>query len=71
MQVEYTKFGKTKIVEAEVRVNNWPVKDNEKNWDSILWVERGEDEYVMMSSEYKDKRILIIDRNNWLKGIEV
>lgn len=61
--VEYTAFGKTKRVRAELH-NMAP--DEEP--DEYLWVERPEDYYALMSSKLKNKKVAIINRNEWLKN---
>ena len=69
MKIKYTMFGQTKMVEAKIILNEKRV-DNKgvTKWDEVLWVERGEDEYALMSSDWKNKRILVVDRNDWLRG---
>jgi hypothetical protein len=61
--VEYTAFGKTKKVRAEL-YNMTPDEEPQE----YLWVERGEDYYALMSSQLKNKRVAIITRNEWLKN---
>lgn len=61
--VNYTAFGQTKNVRAELH-NMTPDQDPEE----YLWIERGEDYYALMSPQLKNKRVAIIHRNEWLKN---
>lgn len=65
MQIKATFFGKTKIVKA------YPhnMAENEAP-DKILWVEKGEDEYALLSSQYRDKKVAIVYRRDWLDAEE-
>lgn len=71
MKFKYSAFGKTKMVEAKIYFNNKLVKDIYSHYSVTLWVERGEDMYALMSPFYRDKRVLVVDRNDWLKGVEI
>ena len=66
MKIKHTAFGKTKLVTIEKH----NLKEGEIP-DKILWVERGEDYYALMSREYKDKKVAIVTRNNWLMAEEI
>lgn len=63
IQAVYTKFGETRVVEAEVH-NEQSTTDPQR----YLWVEREEDRYALMSPQYKDKSTLVITYQNWIKG---
>ena len=65
MKISYTAFGKTKQVEAKFH-NMEPSHE----YDAVLWVERGEDYYALMSPQLKDKRVAIVTRDNWLAAEE-
>lgn len=59
----YKAFGKTK----KVKIEKHNMK-NEEEYEEILWVERGEDYYALMSPQLKNKKVAIVTRDNWLKG---
>lgn len=62
----YTQFGKTKNVKVTVYLNNKIIESEE--WDCDLWVERPEEMYGLMSDIYKNKRVRVIKREEWLKA---
>ena len=66
MLAPYTIFGKTKMVEVEVWLDNKIIQSEE--WDDDLWVERGEDMYALMAM--KNKRVRVIRREVWLRSQE-
>lgn len=66
MKAPYTKFGKIKMVEVVVWLNNKEIDSSE--WDEEYWIERGEDWYGLMSSQFKNKKIRVITRDEWLKN---
>ena len=63
MKISHTAFGKTRDVEAEFH-NMEPGLD----YDDVLWVERSEDYYALMSPQLRDKRVAIVTRDNWLRA---
>ena len=69
MKVKYTKFGKTKLTEAKVFLNSKEIKS--ETWDVDYWIEREEDWYGLMCQELYYKRVLVVERSNWLRGIDV
>lgn len=63
MKLKYKAFGKTKLVEVSSH-NNATLED----YDEVLWIERGEDYYALMSSQFKNKKVLIVKREDWLRA---
>lgn len=63
-----TMFGKTRMCLGYIIHNtdssSPPQVDDE--YDKMLWIERGEDWYALMSRSMRDKRVLIIQREDWL-----
>lgn len=57
MKIHHTAFGKTLYVDAEPH----NMKDGETP-DGVLYVERSEDYYALMSPAYKDKKIAIVTK---------
>lgn len=66
--VPFTQFGKTKMVPRDIRDRSGD-KIRVEKFDSTLWVERGEDWYGLMGS--RSNRVLVVERENWLKAPEV
>lgn len=64
MIIEYTAFGITKHVCVSRTHNVGP--DN--LYDVVLWIERPEDYYSLMSKELKNKRVVCVDRKDWLEA---
>ena len=67
MKAPFTIFGKTRMVETVVYLNNIRLNSC-LEWDEDLWVERHEDWYALMSDNLKYKRVRVIERDKWLKG---
>ena len=65
MKITATFFNKTKVVRAEP----YNMLETETP-DKILWVEREEDMYALMSPQYKNKKVAIIHRSDWLRAKE-
>lgn len=65
MKILYTAFGKTKLVRATPHNMT-----EDETPEEILWVERGEDEYALMSPQYKNKKVAIVYRQDWLRAKE-
>jgi hypothetical protein len=63
----YTIFNKTKNVPVRVWYNG-KIDPTITEWDTDLWIERGEDWYALMSSGLRDKRVRIIERDIWLRS---
>lgn len=59
----YTAFGKTRSVPVEL-YNMTP--DDEP--DQVLWVERSEDYYALMSPRLRNKKVAIVTRDAWLRS---
>ena len=64
--IEFTAFQKTKVVRAEC----WNMLSSEKP-DDVLFVERGEDMYALDNEMYRDRKVAIVHRNDWLKAREI
>lgn len=64
LYINYTMFGETRGVLAYKH----NMKDDETEYDEVLWVERHEDYYALSSSHLKDKRVLIVERDEWLRA---
>lgn len=62
----YTIFGKTKKVKIEKHNI-----ENSNEYDEVLWVERSEDYYALLGSKFKNKRVAIVTRENWMKGLDI
>jgi hypothetical protein len=62
----YTQFGKTLDVPIKVYVEG--KLSTETTWDFEFWIERGEDWYAFMSSDFKDKKVRVITREAWLQA---
>ena len=65
MKLKYKAFGKTKLVRVSAYNNATP-----EDYDEVLWIERGEDYYALMSSQLKHKKVLIVKREDWLHAPE-
>lgn len=68
--VPYTKFGETRLVPIRV-VGPAHVSFGPPRWDAELWVERPEDMYALSSPELRNKRVLVVRREDWLKAPKV
>ena len=66
MIIKLTKFGKTKLVKASPH----NMKEDEVP-DTILWVERNEDYYALMAKSYENKKVAIVEREDWLRAEEI
>ena len=62
----YTAFGKTKNVPVVVHRNGYEVPL--ESWHKTLWVERPEDYYALMSTDYKGLNVRIITKDSWLRS---
>ena len=65
-RVPFTMFGKTRLVPRRIAVDGYTVGGEE--WEKELWVERGEDLYALQAPQFKGKRVLIVERSEWLRG---
>lgn len=65
--VIYQKFGKKSRVPLNVYLNGKRIDSEE--WDIDWWVERPEEWYALSSVDFKDKRILVVEGDMFLKGI--
>lgn len=59
--VKATFFGKTKMVRADP--HNMSTSETP---EEILWVERGEDMYALMSPQLKNKKVAVVRREDWI-----
>jgi hypothetical protein len=66
MKAPYTIFGQTKQVEVVVYKNNQKIESTD--WDEDYWIEIPEDWYGLMASNFKDKKVRIITREEWLRS---
>jgi len=66
MIITATFFNKTKRVLAYCH-NMTP----DEQFDRVLWVERSEDSYALLSPQLRDKKVAIVHRSDWLSGTEV
>lgn len=62
---EYTIFGKTRQVPIKVYENNKLIDTD--IWDKELWIEVGTDWYALSNSDFKNKKVRIIEREVWLR----
>jgi hypothetical protein len=62
----YTIFNQTRLCPIVVYHQNKII--DSKTWDEELWVERGEDYYGLMSSQLVNKKVRVINREEWLKS---
>lgn len=67
MKIEATFFGKTRTVEAQLWYNNQKLDSSEVAIEEeVLWVERGEDWYALMSPGLRNKMVAVVTREAWL-----
>jgi hypothetical protein len=66
MKAPYTIFGQTKQIEVVVYKNNQKIESTD--WDEDYWIEIPEDWYGLMASNFKDKKVRIITREEWLRS---
>lgn len=62
-RIEYTAFGKTRVVPVELHNMT-----EDQEHETTLWVERGEDYYALLSPQLRDKKVAIVTRDAWLKA---
>lgn len=62
MTIKATFFGKTLPVKTS-QLHNMKEGDTP---DEILWIERPEDYYALMSPALKDKKVACVERQDWL-----
>lgn len=68
IRVPFTMFGKTKDVPLRVFKDGKPVDDGLPQWDADVWIERGEDWYALSSANLKGKRVLVVERDDFLRS---
>ena len=61
----HSMFSETRNVKVQIYVDGKTIDDG-GDWDTELWVERGEDWYALGSPQLRDKRVRIIERKDWL-----
>ena len=66
-KIKYTAFGKTRMVDVPYLHN---MTENDVH-EETLWAERGEDYYGLLSPQLRDKRVAVVERENWLRGTNV
>lgn len=69
MEAIHNEFGEDRMVKVVVWLNNKEIESSE--WDEEYWIERGEDWYGLMSPQFKDKKVRVITRDEWLKSKKV
>jgi len=65
----FTMFGKTKIVPFNIMINGY--KADGEDYEETLWVDRDEDMYALLSPKYRDKRVLVVRLQDWMRSKEV
>ena len=65
MMITTTMFGKT----LRVYATPYNMKEDEE-YDEVLYVERQETLYGLMSPSLKDKKVAIVYRVDWLQAVE-
>lgn len=63
MKLNYKAFGQTKLVGVSAHNSATP-----EDYDEVLWIERGEDYYALMSPQLKHKKVLLVRREDWLRA---
>lgn len=63
MKLKYKAFGKIKLVEVSSHNNATP-----EDYEEVLWIERGEDYYALTSPQLKNKKVLLVKREDWLRA---
>ena len=68
-RVPFTKFGKTRMVPFDIRIDGHSVANPEikDGWVDTLWVERAEDLYATR----RGVRTLVVERSAWLQSPDV
>jgi hypothetical protein len=66
----FTMFGKTKNIACKV-YKNGRLLPGEREYDLSLWIERPDDWYAFSSYPYKDRRVRVVRREEWLQGKEI
>lgn len=59
-------FGQTRMVKITVYVNGKLTQDTD--WDFEIWVEREEDWYQLSSPKFKDRKVRVVKRKDWMEG---
>jgi hypothetical protein len=60
---DYTAFSKTRRVPLEL----YHMTEYEEP-EELLWVERGEDYYALLSPQLKTKRVGVVTRRAWMEA---
>ena len=67
MKTVVKMFGESRLCKAEVYDGDKGLCSSE-SWDELLWVERGEDMYALLSPQLRNKKVLVVKREDWLRG---
>ena len=60
-------FGEKRRCRGEVYDSGRLVLDT-NDYEEMLWVERGEEMYALLSPQLRNKKVLVVQRNDWIKG---
>jgi len=60
--------GEKKMSYGQIYLNNEPVEDNSDKYDELLVIGRSEEWYALMCSQWRDKRILVVETSDFIKG---
>lgn len=63
MRIKLSKFGVVKEVEATLHNMT-----EDESVEEVLWTERPEDMYALLSPQLSNKRVAIVTRRSWLDG---
>lgn len=63
----FTKFGQTRQLPVRVWVNG-QFEPGETEWETELWIERGEDWYAFLNPSYRDRAVRVVTRDDWLQA---
>ncbi len=62
-----TMFGETRVAPGRIVLNNKRMPDDTR-YDDVFWVERPEEEYGLMSCSLRDKPVLVVRRDDWIRS---
>lgn len=67
IKLPFTMFGQTKNVRLITHTKGKNDNPPKRKWSKTLWIERPEDEYALMSDEYKNITVRLVYRNDWVR----